>query len=144
MQQVRGASLLLLICVTAVMTPIAALPHFVCRCPNGQVKLYCIGSTSKPDRCCCAGECCGKSCGCCKERQAALTQPAPTCCGQSSGDHPAAMNNHVAGDCCSRSVAQSQPSSVSDRQIGGIQDLAFARPFVLALDLMLIQTGARE
>ncbi len=45
--------------VTAIMTLIAGLPHFHCRCPNGQVKPFCLDSLINfSSHCCCQGACC--------------------------------------------------------------------------------------
>lgn len=42
--------------LTALMTLAAGLPRFDCRCPDGQVKLFCTGQTSAA--CCCDNSCC--------------------------------------------------------------------------------------
>jgi hypothetical protein len=46
--------------LTAAMTLIAGTPHFVCLCPNGHIKPFCL--TLFFDRtCCCNGSCCSAS-----------------------------------------------------------------------------------
>lgn len=47
--------------LTAIMVPVAGLPHFDCRCPNGQVKHFCIGMAAKASGCCCGSACCSSS-----------------------------------------------------------------------------------
>jgi hypothetical protein len=55
--------------LTILLTPLTGMPHFVCRCPNGRVKPYCLGLASKASGCCCGCACCrraseGKCCCC--------------------------------------------------------------------------------
>ncbi len=53
--------------LTAIMTLVAGLPHFDCRCPDGNLKPRCLGFTSKSSGCCCGGKCCslaGNDCCC--------------------------------------------------------------------------------
>ena len=52
------------------LTPVTGIPHFVCSCPNGHVKPFCLGWASKATGCCCGRACCrrssdGKRCCCC-------------------------------------------------------------------------------
>lgn len=49
--------------LTAVMTLIAGSPHFDCRCPNGNVKPFCLALLSGKTGCCCEGSCCSASSG---------------------------------------------------------------------------------
>jgi hypothetical protein len=42
--------------LTAIMTLFAGFPHFECRCPTGQIKLFCFGSASPAsENSCCEG-----------------------------------------------------------------------------------------
>ncbi len=49
--------------LTAVMTLVAGSPHFDCRCPNGNVKPFCLALLSGKTGCCCEGSCCSASSG---------------------------------------------------------------------------------
>jgi hypothetical protein len=57
--------------LTALMTLVAGVPHFACRCPDGRVKPFCMGTPSAKSGCCCRGTCCSPSEGgtcCCGTR----------------------------------------------------------------------------
>ncbi len=68
---VRRTALAGLVWLTAAMTLVAGFPHLDCRCPGGQLKRFCLGS-SKGSACCCGGACCsggdGHRCCCCSPR----------------------------------------------------------------------------
>lgn len=49
--------------LTAIMTLVVGTPHFVCRCPNGNVKAFCLALLSGKSSCCCEGSCCSTSLG---------------------------------------------------------------------------------
>lgn len=49
--------------MTAVMTLVAGTPHFDCRCPNGNVKPFCLALLTGKTGCCCEGSCCSTSPG---------------------------------------------------------------------------------
>jgi hypothetical protein len=98
MRRLRKTCVAVLVWLTAASTLIANTPHFVCRCPNGQVKPFCLGSVSTESSCCCHGKCCSSSGstegGCC-------TAKAP----------PEKQEKH--GSCCSRkSTRQNGPQPV--------------------------------
>jgi hypothetical protein len=61
--------------LTALMTLVAGVPHFACRCPDGQVKPFCMGTPSSKSRCCCRGTCCspieGGTCCCAAQSRTA-------------------------------------------------------------------------
>lgn len=46
--------------MTAIMTLIAGTPHFVCSCPNGRIKPFCLTLSSGKIGCC-DGSCCSAS-----------------------------------------------------------------------------------
>jgi hypothetical protein len=86
--------------LTAIMTLVAGTPHFVCRCPNGNVKPFCFAFLSGKNGGCCDGSCCSasqvdegkgfaalasfsatgikKSCCCCKTHQEKASDPSRT------------------------------------------------------------------
>lgn len=78
------------ICLTAFMSLAASTPHFVCRCPNGQVKPFCLGPSSKTTGCCCGGACC------CASGQG------QDCCCRSSGTATGGEGKKAACCCCSQ------------------------------------------
>lgn len=91
-----GATLTkLLATAAAVMTVTAGLPSNQCRCPDGQVKLFCHGNASAPSGCCCAadGSASPETKPCCDGAKTTDTrQPTPSkkrsCCAHSHGGSP--------------------------------------------------------
>lgn len=62
-------SLSLIALVTAITTLVAGVPHFVCRCPNGTIKPFCLGCETKQPHSCCDVEVCStkhESASCCE------------------------------------------------------------------------------
>ena len=64
---------------TMLMTLVAGLPYFACRCPDGHVKSFCLGTVSATSGCCCGGICCSslKPFPCCSHAQSLQTR---SCC----------------------------------------------------------------
>src|SRR5262245_47170854 len=58
MSYVRKIRLTFLVGLTAFATLIAGAPHFICRCPDGHVKLFCVSTPSAAPGCCCGHACC--------------------------------------------------------------------------------------
>src|SRR5436190_17008074 len=58
MAYARKMGVTFLVGLTALSTLIAGAPHFVCRCPDGQVKLFCVSAPSAATGCCCGNACC--------------------------------------------------------------------------------------
>jgi len=66
--------------LVVLLTPLTGVPHFVCRCPNGRVKPYCLGLASKATGCCCGCACCrrvtdGRRCCCCTGGASSVQRP---------------------------------------------------------------------
>jgi hypothetical protein len=103
-----------LACLAALLTPASGVPHFVCRCPDGHVKFFCLGITSAKAGCCCRGACCARPRGderCCCRRNA--TRPARSaaraiCCGTDRarpGDRrPSGGPSFAERPCCTRTL----------------------------------------
>ena len=72
--------------LAAAMTLVAGLPHFHCRCPDGRVKLFCLGPAGAGLSSCCAAGCCTNPTASVAEQYSAEGACAPCCC----GDHEAA------------------------------------------------------
>jgi hypothetical protein len=100
--------------LAAVMTLAAGVPHFRCRCPDGNLKLFCLNASSEGSDCCCHGSCCtastaSESSKCATEAETNHSE----CCGQQ--DQP--QTTTVPGrDCkaecagCQRSLAPAEPA----------------------------------
>jgi hypothetical protein len=129
--------------LTAVMTVIAGLPHFECRCPGGRLKPFCLGTPSHTHACCCCG---GGPCCC---RSAAVAGPAaeepagPSCCARI--DEPSAPQQVSAGrppsvqpKGCVRTLAADQQALTSEG-FGAILSLEHSTVgpgFLAPVDLM--------
>src|SRR5207237_7463117 len=59
----------------------AGRPHFVCRCPSGQVKLFCTSLPAKTTGCCCANACCGSA----NRDGKSIAADRPKCCQTGKG-----------------------------------------------------------
>lgn len=64
--------------LTAIMTLVAGTPHFDCRCPNGNVKPFCLALPTGKTGCCCDGSCCAALPGDDGERLAPCDSPSTT------------------------------------------------------------------
>lgn len=84
--------------LTAIMTLIAGMPHFVCRCPGELANADVSRPAAQTATCCCCGSCGTVSNG--EERKSRNQQ---SCCGQRSapGQSKGAMRSHQAtgSDC---------------------------------------------
>jgi hypothetical protein len=126
MRYLRKTVLTFLVWATAASTLVSSTPHYVCRCPNGQVKEFCFGVVSKKSTCCCSGQsCCAKSNkeSCCQGGRTSDAKGKKPCCGglttngDTVGDNgPAAQQTMetnpksgqatISRTCCHRTVAQ--------------------------------------
>jgi hypothetical protein len=146
MRQFRGILLSSLVWLTAVMTLIAGSPHIVCRCPNGNIKLFCLGPSvrttrtdSKKAMCCCNGKCCGaaeaKECRC-GGSGASDCRVAASCCASAHDRQPAGKDPKVEigvrATCCAKTLVQPKLVSTSHQKTGIATDEALAQ--VLFLD----------
>jgi hypothetical protein len=100
-----------LVWLTAGMTLFAGMPHFDCRCPTGQVKLFCVGFTWEKSHCCCGGGCCssGPDGPCCCRGKHPPTGGKRPCCEQHTrpSDDPRPEGQPVAHSaCCVKTLAQ--------------------------------------
>lgn len=68
MKTIKKTFLTFCILLTASMTVVAGMPHFLCVCPDGSIKPFCSGPTTSPNSsatCCCGGTCCSDTSQCC-------------------------------------------------------------------------------
>jgi hypothetical protein len=79
------------------MTPIAATPRVDCLCPDGQVKLFCLGFSRSTA--CCSGSCCG-------QHQASAHGKRATCCGRGRHQPNAPGGSRIAGIPCKKSLVE--------------------------------------
>src|ERR1700694_5540233 len=137
MRRFRKIALASAVWATAAMTLAARTPHFVCRCADGSVKLFCLGVGSQVAGTCCRGgpvrtACCGNSssaagakskCCCCHKATRSSTKvPTP---GLQVREHG-----------CSRTLAQAavlyvsvEPPGVASHLIPGLLLAAAPLPF---------------
>lgn len=99
--------------LTAVLTLVAGVPRLECRCPNGNIKPFCLGSTRNSSGCCCGGACYsstpGRECCCQAPMQVAAeeTQIGSCCCHQNQETSRLPSDHPKVGNCgCTRSLAQ--------------------------------------
>jgi hypothetical protein len=128
MSYLRKTALVCVVWLTAAMTLVAGSPHFVCRCPDGSLKPYCLGFVSKA-----TGSCCG---GC---RAAAATEygkAKPKCCCCHQGTPPKgklpARGANAQGAGCSRTLAQATFAAADSRTTVSKDHTSHALP---ALDM---------
>src|SRR5438552_4027717 len=86
MHHIRKTASSLVVWATVVSTLVGNAPHFVCRCPDGTIKPFCFGSSSKENTCCCSGGSC-----CCSKPDSASP-------GNSNGEHPGSKS------CCQKAI----------------------------------------
>jgi hypothetical protein len=122
MRHVRKIGPALLVGLTAISTLFAGMPHFVCRCPNGQVKPFCLSSPSTTG-CCCGSACCGLagagSESCCCRSSGVNAERGCCCCGDRGANDASEPSNDpgfsAQRNCCTRTLvtpeAQSLPES---------------------------------
>ncbi len=124
MLQFRRTALSLLVWLTAVATLVGGTPRFTCRCPNGEVKPFCVGmsfgtakANQKKSECCCNGGCCSSGI----QGRNPSREPGASCCGdhhdQASGAGPGA-GSQLRGACCTRTLAQGSLALVSSPKAG--------------------------
>jgi hypothetical protein len=125
MRRLRKIGLALLVGLTATSTLLAGVPHFVCHCPNGQVKSFCLSSPSTTG-CCCGGACCGthEAAGdgcCCKSSNAKAG--GCCCCGDRDPEDASQPANDPGShdprltlqhNCCTRTLAIPEAQSLSE------------------------------
>jgi hypothetical protein len=126
------------------MTLVAGTPHFVCRCPNGDVKPFCLGpslattgESSQTVKCCCNGKCCGASAGrqgLSRRTETPDARAESGCCRrnnarQSTGADPR-TGTQVSGTCCTKTLVQPK-LSLSNQKTSSGADEGFNRVLVV-------------
>jgi len=136
--------------LTAIMIPVAAIPHFNCICPNGESRQASIVFVSSASGCSCGGACCGaggSSGGCCQPSKAVVSRK--SCCAAhvENFKQPKSDSEALLPSGCQRTLADQQPLSVSEGKATLVSDnlLAALDAFpVLAALPMPATTGQDE
>jgi hypothetical protein len=108
-----------LACLAALLTPASGISHFVCRCPNGHLKSFCLNiTTENSGGCCCGGGCCsragGGKCCCCsrgKTARCARHDGGANCCRTPqarAGEERAGGPSFDEGPCCTKALRVAQ------------------------------------
>lgn len=140
MRRLRRIALVAVVWGTAASTLMASTPHFVCRCPDGSVKPFCLGPVFNASGCCCGGDtcCCSTKSGggCCSKGGSSGGQAVKrtSCCSQAPEhkDHSkpgtdgsggaqragskAGEGHAISSRCCQKAVAQQETQSVTPLQ----------------------------
>jgi hypothetical protein len=124
-----------LACLAALLTPVGGVPHFVCRCPNGHVKSFCLNiTTEKSGGCCCGGGCCsragGGKCCCCsrgKTARCARHDKGANCCGTHQagpGEERPGGPSFAEGPCCTKTLRVAESLAVVPKRGPAADDLS--------------------
>ena len=101
--------------LSAVMLPIAGLPHFSCLCPDGRVKPFCFGPTTQTSGRCCRGSCCGSKPGegsCAEAPRPARAGAKTRCCccrshaGEGKKQSASDARHRVSAPACRRTLTE--------------------------------------
>lgn len=129
MRRLRRTSLTVLVWLTAAMTLVACAPRFPCQCPNGRVKLFCIGMMAKKSGCCCDGECCTKTDSVSPIEKKSTSEPeaSTSCCCQHQGAARAVLASDpgcFTGPCCTKSFHRPEVSVIPYSEKPVLEDVA--------------------
>lgn len=155
MADAKKIGLLVVLSLTAAMTLVAGAPHFTCRCPNGQVRLFCFGrlftawrpDDSRVSNCCCGGGCCvGTTGACCCNSPAGSEGEEAFCCSQDGNEQVEERSTNSAAQfthtCCTKTLAQLPTIGVGNSKVIASEDLTLATFISLAGPLSLTGTDA--
>lgn len=127
----RSSSLIAL--VTAITTLVAGVPHFVCRCPNGTIKPFCLGCETKKTRSCCETDLCStkqESVSCC-EFCAQNDLQSSWCDGSLSSVCSSRKSVGLSSGGCKRTLAEQKSATLTRTSL---DDDRHDLPFELCLD----------
>jgi hypothetical protein len=122
--------------LTAIVTLFAGFPHVECRCPNGQIKLFCFGEASA-----------ASGTGCCRDPGSVAAGPVKhgSCCGHCHGGPPGDApfhHSHVQAAGCTKVLAQAEVFALSSGKIV-VRDVAVVSAhFVSASPALLLALPA--
>jgi hypothetical protein len=100
---------------------LAGIPHFHCRCPNGEEKPMCLGLASKATGCCCGGSCCSSAersgCPCCQGGDSGSVEAqanSPCCRDQSQATSEQAFSgSRLERNGCARTPVQTEAFGIT-------------------------------
>ena len=129
--------------LTAAMTLVSGIPHFACRCPDGDFKPFCIGTVSATSGCCCNSNCCSSADGSCCRAQSQIAADqvqAQSCCrhqSRQSSNSPGKQQAIKAGSCAKAPASSGARISQSKTILGKeLTAQAFSAPqYVIVLGL---------
>ncbi|GIW78594.1 MAG: hypothetical protein KatS3mg105_0401 [Gemmatales bacterium] len=111
-----------LVTATALMVAVMGIPHFECRCPNGQVIPFCLGGIRNENICCC-----GKNAACCCAR-GNLPETVPSCskcgcrqCHQANSDRTAWTKK----PCCNKTFSHPEVFAGTKKEAGCKDGLSY-------------------
>src|SRR5260370_140586 len=128
MGRIRKFAVVCVVWTTAASTLLGSTPYVICRCPNGQIKLFCavlsVNNSSKS--CCCNGSCCdskGDKASCCNAKAVQKR----SCCAvknpegepKNTGKKGLAANNKSGefrifdGACCQKTLVKAKVSALN-------------------------------
>jgi hypothetical protein len=109
-----------LVGLTALATLFAGMPHQVCRCPSGQIKLFCFSSPAETASCCCHGSCCGLEAGTTQPGASGAKPEGSCCCAQHGSVAKSAAPGagcSAPGKCCTKTLVLSETQSLSESKV---------------------------
>jgi hypothetical protein len=123
MRRVRNTVVTCLVWATAVSMLVASTPHFVCRCPNGDIKPFCLASTFTKSSCCNVTCCSSESGG---SNSSKAKPGGKSCCARKNtfgnapdkGNRTDDRNSSPAfgKTCCQKVLVQSEGSSLNSSE----------------------------
>jgi hypothetical protein len=106
-----------LACLAALLTPASGISHFVCRCPDGHVKPFCLNITSAKSGCCCRPN----------ATRAARPDKAANCCGahqtRPGEERPGGGANFAEVPCCTKTLTASESLAVAPKRAAASDDV---------------------
>jgi hypothetical protein len=95
-----------LVGAATLLTPVAGTPRIDCLCPDGHVKLFCLGVFFRP------GACCGDRC-CGAQRSASRSHPrGAACCRHCRNHGQAPPGSRIIGTSCKKTLTEGKVQSV--------------------------------
>jgi hypothetical protein len=111
------------------MTAVASTPHFTCRCPDGHIKQFCLGSIFQQDASCCGRECCAAARDVAGERDTgAPGESCPYCNGHTRRPAPSRTAHEASftGTCCTKTLAAPKAATPSHGPARAGKDMTVA------------------
>lgn len=131
MKTIKKLLLTYCILLTASMTVVAGMPHFLCVCPDGSIKPFCPGPTVRSSfapACCCGGACCSDSQQCCCQGHCCAATKDQVLSSETGSHHNDERSSDITssgtsaffstensqGSCCSQFLVEASPFVTSE------------------------------